>query len=170
VRFGAYNIDAREKLLPPPEAFTRNRRGIINDLRTLLPAFRPAVERVLDGLRDDGHEPLVWETRRDLKRAAMLKKRGASKSGKKSLHTLDAAVDIICGRHYWACDDHGCSFFDDLGDEVRDEGLVWGGNWRTFVDEPHVQAVPVKLQRQLRAALDRHERNKLVEGWLSRHG
>ena len=37
---------------------------------------------------------------------------------------------------------------------ARKAGLFWGGDWRSFKDRPHVQAIPVKHQQKVRDADD----------------
>lgn len=137
---------------PPPH---RRRPPVVRDLEELAPAFRERLELVLERLRAKGHQPRVWETYRTPDRGRWLRKSGRSRNGHRSMHVFRAAADIICARHKWDCHKHGCSFFEDLGAAVAAEGLYWGGNWRTIVDKPHVQAVPVgRKQGLVRAGVE----------------
>ena len=135
---------------PPPAT---GRPPVVRSLDALAWPFRHRVQTMLRELRTT-HEPLVWETLRTQERGDWLKARGRSKNGNRSMHTLGAAVDVICMRHRWACSKHDCDFFAALGAAAKNAGLYWGGDWRSFVDKPHVQAVPVRQQNRLRRADD----------------
>ena len=123
---------------------------MVRDLDALDPAFLERLVLVLDAMRVLGHQPLVWETLRTEERGEWLRASGRSKNGARSMHCFMAAADIICGRHRWQCHKHGCTFFEDLGPEVRHAGLYWGGDWHTFRDMPHIQAVRVRDQDKVR--------------------
>lgn len=98
--------------------------------------------------------PQVWETLRTPERGRWLRASGRSKSGHRSMHVYRCAVDVICRRHKWACHSYGCGFFEALGEAARAEGLYWGGDWKSFVDKPHVQAVAVRRQGAVRVGAD----------------
>lgn len=129
------------------------------ELALLAAPFRERVDWMLTALRGAGREPVVWETYRTPQRCKLLRRKGASKNGLKSLHRWGAAVDVICGKHRWACPKYGCGFFDALALAAKAQGLYWGGDLfprnritgRRFVDRPHVQAVPYREQNALRA-------------------
>lgn len=134
-------------LRPPP---ARQRPPVCRDLAELAPAFRERLERVLEQVEAQGYRTRVWETLRTPERGAWLKARGRSQSGRRSMHCLRAAADVICRRHRWDCDVHECRFFEALGRAARRAGLFWGGDWRTIVDQPHIQAISVADQDELR--------------------
>ncbi len=120
-----------------------------DDLNLLVPIFRERVARLLLAISQRGHKPLVFETLRSRERANANE---AKRTGiADSMHCYGVAVDIICQEHSWSCFSHECMFFRVLGEEARKLGLTWGGDW-SIRDYPHVQAIPVGLQRSLRAA------------------
>jgi peptidoglycan L-alanyl-D-glutamate endopeptidase CwlK len=129
----------------------------LSDPGLLAPAFRAKLEAVLSALRAVGHDPIVHETMRSQARAQQLVADGKSKAkGGLSMHCYGIAADVICGRHRWDCHKHKCDFFEAYGVTAEKHGLTWGGRWRTLVDKPHVQAVPVRLQNKVRALPDEH--------------
>jgi hypothetical protein len=79
-----------------------------------------------------------------------------------SVHCHGAAVDIICAAHGWECARHGCDFYNILGREAHGRGLVWGGSWRRR-DLPHVQAIAVFEQKQLRELKTWEEKDAFVK-------
>ena len=141
---------------PPPEAaeVEPNGRGIYADPGLLLEPFRLRVENLCAALLDAGHEPRLWETFRTEARCELLKERGTSRSGTRSMHRHGVAADLICRRHMWDCGEHGCDYFLAQGRLARVVGLYWGGDWRSFKDRPHVQAIPVRLQNRVRRSND----------------
>jgi len=142
---------------PPPEARKRppaKRPPVTRSLDTLQPAFRLRLEAVVADLAAQGYRPRVWETLRTPERGAWLMKKGASRNGSKSMHIYGVAADVVCRTHMWGCRKARCDFFEKLGSTVRKHGLYWGGDWRTMVDKPHVQAIPVRQQGKIRSAQD----------------
>lgn len=127
---------------------------VVRDLKWLAPTFRERVEKIVDSLEKQGFEPLVWETLRTRERGRYLEKKGASRNGDRSMHIYGAACDIICKKHKWQCKKHGCKFFQALGKTSKRHRVYWGGDWRTIVDLPHIQGVPVSLQNAVRRAED----------------
>lgn len=124
----------------------------LSDLDLLVPAFKERLLLVLHELRGQGYSPVVHETMRSMERAQKLVAEGKSKAkGGLSMHCFGLAADVICGAHGWKCKANDCPFFAELGLAAERRGLTWGGRWRTLVDEPHVQAVPVRLQNDVRA-------------------
>jgi hypothetical protein len=147
---------------------------ICSDPETLVTAFRQRVEALLERLQALGHAPRLHETFRTPARAAQLVREGKSKSlGGKSMHCYGVAADIICANHRWSCATHGCGFYAALGREARALGLTWGGDWDSdpatkngFNDLPHVQAVPLELQDDIRDADTALERETIVAAAL----
>jgi len=152
--------------VPPPESapeLPRGVRDVVRDVAYLVPAFRERYMLVLAELVSLGFEPITWETLRTAERAEWLLERGSSRNGARSMHLYGVAADTICGVHHWSCTgklDHG--FWAALGRASRRQGLCWGGDWRTLVDLPHVQAVTVRMQNAVRASDD-------VAGLVARH-
>jgi len=133
---------------PPLDGFSYGgdpiRRGVSRDPGLLLPAFAAKIDTLFQRLRDQGHDPLLWEAYRSPERAQQLSDRGAGV--KRSMHCLGAAVDIVHAEDYWSA---GRDFWDAIGEEALSLGLVWGGTWRRR-DFPHVQAVAVRDQARFR--------------------
>lgn len=142
---------------------------IDNSLDSLDPTFRASVDVLLQRLQQRGLGPLVFETHRSFERAAELSKTGTGV--RRSMHCYGLAVDIIDRELHWDAPD---DFWSALGAEAHILGLTWGGDWRReghyrahdeqFLkplwdwpedegrDKPHVQAVPISLQRHVRRA------------------
>lgn len=130
---------------PPPDGFSFSdgreiRAGVNRDPGLLLPAFAAKIETLFQRLRQQGHDPLLWEGYRSPERAQALSDRGAGV--RLSMHCLGAAVDVVHADDYWSA---GRDFWDALGEEAEALGLTWGGRWRRR-DFPHVQAVAVRYQ------------------------
>jgi peptidoglycan L-alanyl-D-glutamate endopeptidase CwlK len=86
----------------------------------------------------------IIETMRDLERQRYYVKIGASQTLQskhlpQAPNNLSLAIDC-CPVEYlavkgWAS---GGDLWDAYGIAMVSAGLLWGGNWRTFVDKPHV--------------------------------
>ena len=126
------------------------------DMSLLLPTFRPKVQTVLDRMKARGFDPVMFCGHRTPEEAL---RNAAKKTGiVKSMHLYDAAADIICNVHGWACStkkggDHG--FFKALGEEVIATGSVWGGDWNSNhrqeehdTDLVHMQGVDATPEAQ----------------------
>jgi hypothetical protein len=138
---------------------------ILSDLDFLLSAFRPKVDLMLLAMAARGFKTRVFETRRSRQRAHYLASIGKSKNGALSMHCLDAALDCVDAEKLW----DNPAFFRALGQESQKIGLTWGGDWdgnpntkETFVDSPHVQAIPLRLQNRFRALRTVEERNAFI--------
>jgi hypothetical protein len=130
----------------------------ISDPDELLPPVRASVERLIAWLREDGYEPALHETYRTPERGAALVAAGKSQvKGGPSMHCYRIAADIICAKHKWGCANHRCTFFDALHAKALGLGftrvrLTEPKTGRKYWDGPHVQAVPVAVQNQVRRA------------------
>ena len=54
-----------------------------------------------------------------------------------SFHNYGFAVDVcefVNGKPYW-----NSSNWNLIGELGKEQGLVWGGDWKTLVDKPHFQ-------------------------------
>ena len=99
----------------------------IADLSALDPWFRQRVERVLDKMRAQGFDPVVYETLRTPERQAWLYGIGRTHSldrkpvtwTMKSKHLVGRAADIISKSRGW---DHP-AFFAALRKIAREQGL-----------------------------------------------
>lgn len=130
----------------------------IADPTELLPPFRRAVEQLLTALRAVGHVPELFETYRTPERSRALVSQGVSRAHGLSMHCYRIAADVICAKHEWSCEEHGCTYYRQLGLHAARLGFTWGGNWdgdgipreQREHDLPHVQAVPLALQQRVR--------------------
>lgn len=134
------------------------RKGVHRDPSELLPGFADKVEALFRRLRDRGLQPLLWEAYRTPERADELAKRGTGASGKRSMHCLGAAVDIVHATQHWNAPQ---SFWEAIGEEAAALGLTWGGRW-SRPDKPHVQAVPVLEQAAFRKMSERERAQRVV--------
>lgn len=115
-------------------------------LESLAPAFRPPVERVIAALRAAHFQPKIFYGWRSVTVQARLYKEGKSKV-RFSFHNAQLpdgtpnawAADIIDARWGWDKRAETGGFWKALGEQVRGEGLVWGGDWASFRDWAHVQ-------------------------------
>jgi hypothetical protein len=130
----------------------------ISDPTELLPPFRRAVEQLFTAMRAAGHEPVLHETYRSPERSKALVAAGTSRVVGLSMHCFRIAADVICAKHQWSCEEHGCAFYRQLGLHAARLGLTWGGDWdgdgvtreQREHDLPHVQGVPMALQQRVR--------------------
>lgn len=125
------------------------------DLNHLYPAFRERVERVLaemaaySAAHMPGHAWIVVEGFRTAEYQHSLYEKGRTKPGsivtnrdgvkKRSNHQSSLAVDIAPvsgGNVRWGVDAEHWAY---LGHVARSHGLEWGGDWKKFVDKPHVE-------------------------------
>lgn len=124
----------------PPEPHRQNALDIC------APKFAAAVLATLNGMQDDGFDPIVYETLRSPERQAWLYGfsrdyddgdgwRTNAKLSFESWHGFGLAVDIISESQQWAAPP---AFWTALGAHAASNGLAWGGNWHTK-DLPHVQ-------------------------------
>ncbi len=138
----------------------------IRDLSRLDKQFRQIVETLVQKLKNRGFTPYVAETFRTPDRQRFLYNIGQSKIESGGMHEKGLAVDIIDGRPHedgkgivgWGSYEEEAKkngiepteadkkatkdaneFFDALGQEARELNLVWGGDWKTFIDKPHVE-------------------------------
>lgn len=123
------------------------REGVDRNPENLLPAFRQRLERVFEDMRAAGFSPLLWEGYRTPERARKLAAGGVGIE--RSLHTLGAAADVVDAVKLWNASP---AFWEALAHAARANGLTSGSD---FGDPPHVQAVPVAKQSELRAAADK---------------
>jgi ADP-Ribosyltransferase in polyvalent proteins/D-alanyl-D-alanine carboxypeptidase/Type III restriction enzyme, res subunit len=103
--------------------------------------FTSALDRVMQRMADAGHPVRVVSSQRTAEQQQKLYAQGRSAPGpivteldgvnKKSLHQQGIAADLaFTGKDsQWAL----------LGKIAKEEGLVWGGDWKTLKDYGHVQ-------------------------------
>lgn len=114
-------------------------------LASLEPTFRPKIGRVIARLKAEGFQPRIVFGWRSVQVQAKLRREGKTKvsfsfhNAQKRDGTPNAcAVDIVDSR--WAWNEPDChKFFRALGAAGKAEGLVWGGDWKSFRDWAHLQ-------------------------------
>lgn len=140
-----------------------------DDVALLLPSLQLVHNALKAKMVELGHKPCTRDTRRSAKEAEANAKRGVGI--KDSIHEYDAAFDMICDVHGWACASSPklkCRFFVDLRREGLALGLFRGPEW----DWPHLQAIPATKRAQdgLRALgkgeASRDARDAYVRRWL----
>lgn len=116
-------------------------------LSSLDPLFRPAVSAVLAALRDQGFQPKIFFGWRSVAVQHQLFLQGRTKvqfsfhNAQRPDGTPNAyAADIVDSRWGWTDAAQQNGFWDALGAEARERGLVWGGDWTSFRDVAHIQS------------------------------
>ncbi|HVL66763.1 MAG TPA: M15 family metallopeptidase [Vicinamibacterales bacterium] len=112
------------------------------------PLFDERLDRVLSALEAEGYRPVIKSARRSQEEQQALFRKGRNERGerigpvvteldgvtKKSRHQLGRAADV----YFQQTTDHHKAWAR-LGELARAEGLVWGGDWKSLVDKPHVE-------------------------------
>jgi peptidoglycan LD-endopeptidase CwlK len=130
------------------------------DLDALHPPFRSKVEAVITDLGHyaerhmPGYRWVVAEGYRSVARQQWLYAQGRTRPGRiathrdgvnsRSNHQSSIAVDFAPSKRNekgrWVLDySIDDAHWNYLGHLARKHGLVWGGDWKTFVDRPHVE-------------------------------
>jgi hypothetical protein len=114
-------------------------------LASMEASMRPKVERIVAKLQAAGFQPKIFFAWRSVAVQKELKKKGHT-TVSFSFHNAQTpagrpnawAADVIDARFGWKEPD--CMpFFRALGAAAKEEGLVWGGDWKTFKDWAHIQ-------------------------------
>jgi peptidoglycan LD-endopeptidase CwlK len=141
----------------PPREVAVNRQ-----LDGLAPKFRSALLRVIDRMQRAGFDPMIFETHRTTERQRFLYGFGReyddgrgivtnSSTALNTWHGFGLAADIISRSKLWGA---SSEFWRHLGTYARAEGLVWGGDWPSFPDRPHVQwGAPMRRSPSVNAAV-----------------
>ncbi len=117
-------------------------------LRSMTPLLRPKVQAVLSALLARGFQPKIFFGWRSVAVQLELYDKGRSKV-KFSFHNAQQkdgtpnsyAADIIDQRYGWEPLAKTSGFWKALGEEAKTQELYWGGDWKSFPDEAHVQLV-----------------------------
>lgn len=111
----------------------------------LHPELVRRAERLIEKASSQGFNLYVFEGYRSMERQAQLLAGGKGVTNAKpgnSFHNYGLAVDIVFkdaqGRPSWS-ESHDWQTLGRLG---KEEGLVWGGDWKKPVDRSHFQLVP----------------------------
>lgn len=113
-------------------------------LADLRPDVRNNVETLLELCKAQGLDVLVTQTLRDDEYQAYLYEQGRSRPGAivtnsrtTTFHGKGLAVDFCENRKGHEYDDAG--FFRNVAVIAKAIGFSWGGDWKTFIDRPHLQ-------------------------------
>jgi D-alanyl-D-alanine carboxypeptidase-like protein len=117
-----------------------------NDLETLAPKFREAVEKAIADCNAKGLDAMVYETYRSQELQSLYYSRGRTvvppidtvtnaASNLFSWHGYGLAVDVISRARQW---DQPESWFAQVAECFRATGCRWGGEWK-MKDLPHFQ-------------------------------
>jgi peptidoglycan L-alanyl-D-glutamate endopeptidase CwlK len=118
-----------------------------NRLKKVHPELARRVRMVIDNLAKAGMQVEVVQGLRTVAEQDALFAQGRSKPGKvvtnarggQSNHNYGIAVDVVPfadGKPNW---DAPNSIWIAIGGEAEKVGLEWGGNWKKFLDRPHIQ-------------------------------
>ena len=110
----------------------------IKSLAFLAPKMRTALQNVIDRMEGKGHDPTVFETMRVAALQVAYFEGGVSKQRDvlRGMHAYGLAADIISISKGW---NYSKAWKEDLAAACKAEGLTCGGEWKTFVDWPHIQ-------------------------------
>lgn len=126
-------------------------------LRSLKSEFRPKVQDLLSRLIIAGFKPKIFYGWRSVQVQEELYKKGRTKV-RFSFHNVQlpdgtpnaCAADIIDARFGWSDTADTRQFWDALGTEAKNLGLVWGGDWTSIPDYAHVQFYPNSLLHRVK--------------------
>lgn len=117
-----------------------------NRLTKVHPRLAKGVTALIEALAAQGHTVEVVQGLRTFEEQDALFAQGRTKPGQvvtqarggQSNHNYGLAVDLcpfVDGKPQWN-DNPG---FLRIGAEAAKQGLQWGGDWKKFIDKPHVQ-------------------------------
>lgn len=113
----------------------------LDDLR---PDVRVNVESLLNLCKNIGLNVLVTQTKRDNEYQAYLYTQGRTRPGKivtnsktTTFHGAGLAIDFCQNIKGFEYADAG--FFQNVAVLAKHIGFSWGGDWKDFVDRPHLQ-------------------------------
>lgn len=132
------------------------------------PALRAKVTQLVEGLAHDGISVEVVQGLRTFEEQNALYAQGRTKKGQIvtnarggfSNHNYGLAVDLCPfknGKPQWN-DNAG---FLAIGAEAASLGLEWGGNWKKFIDKPHVQLPGLTVEK----CRELHQKGGLPAVW-----
>ena len=109
------------------------------------PLLQKKVNAMIKEARKKGIDLRVVSSFRDMDKQAALYAKGRNGSGKKvtnappgfSYHNYGLAVDVVeykNGKPNWKSKN-----WNTIGKLGKEQGLVWGGDWKRLVDKPHFQ-------------------------------
>jgi peptidoglycan L-alanyl-D-glutamate endopeptidase CwlK len=130
------------------------------NIKTLHPVLQPLATKLIEIAFERGICAKVIAGERTYIEQDKLYAQGRSKPGKivthakggQSIHNFGLAFDVgvfsTDGETYYG----ESPYYKTLGQIGKDLGLVWGGDWKSFVDEPHFELKHGKSLEQLAEA------------------
>jgi D-alanyl-D-alanine carboxypeptidase/Putative peptidoglycan binding domain len=117
-------------------------------LASMHPDLRPKVRGMIEALKAGGFQPKIFYGWRSIAVQLELFKKGRSKV-KFSFHKVTHkngtpnayAADVVDERWAWDAAAAREGYWEAQGTAARAQGLVWGGDWKSFKDVAHVQLV-----------------------------
>jgi hypothetical protein len=118
-------------------------------LSSMEPTLRSKIPAILDTLGRQGFQPKIFYAWRSVAVQQRLVAEGKS-TVHFSFHNAQQpdgtpyayAADIIDQRWGWKKEAKDNGFWDALGKAAKNVGLYWGGDWKSFPDEAHIQSRP----------------------------
>lgn len=121
--------------------------GNLGNFDGLDPTFSSKVKQILVQLTEKGWKPRVASGLRTVEQQQEKINQGRSSLNdpRSSKHVQGLAADIIDSRYGWngPAADLNFQFWNDLGEAARAAGLAWGGDWKSFKDVAHIEAIPI---------------------------
>jgi len=111
------------------------------NLDKLAPNTKQAAYGWYDWCEQHGVDILIYETTRSLETQRENVAKGASQT-MKSYHLVGQALDfvpIVKGGADWSAGAYSTPLIKEAIAEAKRRGFVWGGEWKTLVDKPHLE-------------------------------
>lgn len=127
------------------------------NIQTLLPAAQRKARQFMKAVLATGVTIKVISGTRTFREQDKLYEQGRTLPGKKVTNARGGASNHNFGVAWDIGVFEGSAYLDDspiyqqAGDIGKALGLEWGGDWRTFPDEPHFQVVPEDQLREIAA-------------------
>lgn len=142
-----------------------------NRLKKVHPELGKRVTAMIEALATQGHTIEVVQGLRTFAEQDALFAQGRSKPGQivtrakggQSNHNYGLAVDLcpfVDGKPIWNAPP--AEWFE-LGKEAMKRGLEWGGDWKKFIDKPHVQIPGLTVNQ----CLTFHNKGGLERVWAN---
>lgn len=115
----------------------RNRLAIAE----LAPNTKAVVEQLYAYAVKENIDILIYDAIRTLAEQKANVASGASKT-MKSYHLVGQAIDfvpIVGGKAMWGSKDYETTSVKKFVAKAKQLGMVWGGDWTSFIDKPHLQ-------------------------------
>lgn len=125
----------------------------MRDISLLYPELQTIVEKFLADCKAAGLPVIITETWRSKEEQDALYAKGRTAPGNivtnvkypDSMHNWGVAFDFarnVRGKEY----DDSDGFFAKVGNIGKKYGLTWGGDWKSFVDKPHLEMTKFNIK------------------------